>query len=179
MEHVLFEPSDESLCHEDDAISNECPVCFENLETRIITSPPCRHKLCLQCLLRLRAPRRCPMCRVDLSTLFPTDSIIVTSALQTPHINSSNITSAPTPIPRPPSHFIRDSQRPSVEIHDTDALIQLLDRVRTSVPPTVVVEDETSPRPTRRQSDRQTRSSIAQRGMSSRSLDSTSLFLSA
>lgn len=48
----------------------DCPVCFDALEGQIVTRPPCGHEVCLRCLTSLRE-RRCPMCRADLSPLFP------------------------------------------------------------------------------------------------------------
>jgi len=49
----------------------ECPVCLEPLAARIATRPPCGHEVCLECLLRLAAPRRCPMCRASLHVSLP------------------------------------------------------------------------------------------------------------
>lgn len=55
----MYEPKDE-----------ECPVCFEPWSTRIMTTSPCGHVLCLPCLLQLRAAS-CPMCRSDLAAYLP------------------------------------------------------------------------------------------------------------
>jgi hypothetical protein len=52
----------------------ECPVCLEELGTRIETRLPCKHSVCLTCLLRLPAPVRCPMCRADVSRHMPDPS---------------------------------------------------------------------------------------------------------
>lgn len=50
----------------------ECPVCFELLGTCIETRLPCKHSVCLRCLLKLPSPR-CPMCRTDVSRHIPPD----------------------------------------------------------------------------------------------------------
>lgn len=47
----------------------ECPVCFEKLETQIETILPCKHNICLKCLIRIN---KCPLCRFDLRPYFPT-----------------------------------------------------------------------------------------------------------
>ena len=44
----------------------ECPVCFRSFEECIAAMPPCKHPVCLQCLMRLKLPKRCPMCRMSL-----------------------------------------------------------------------------------------------------------------
>lgn len=43
-----------------------CPVCFEALAPVLRATAPCGHTLCLQCLLQLRPPVRCPLCREAL-----------------------------------------------------------------------------------------------------------------
>lgn len=50
---------------------SECPVCFESLRPRITTVFPCSHAVCLNCLVRLRPPQRCPLCRRNLTPLIP------------------------------------------------------------------------------------------------------------
>lgn len=49
----------------------ECPICFEPLENKIYTITPCKHVLCLHCLLKLKK-KQCPMCRFDLQKMIPT-----------------------------------------------------------------------------------------------------------
>lgn len=53
---------------------DDCPVCFGPLATAVRCVLPCTHTLCLGCLLRLRTPASCPLCRADLSTLLPEPS---------------------------------------------------------------------------------------------------------
>ena len=48
----------------------ECPVCFETLSQKIATIPPCKHAICLPCLMSLRQ-QVCVLCRCDLSALIP------------------------------------------------------------------------------------------------------------
>jgi hypothetical protein len=48
----------------------ECPVCFETLSQKIATTPPCKHAICLPCLMSLRQ-QKCVLCRCDLSALIP------------------------------------------------------------------------------------------------------------
>ena len=91
-----------SLCDDE-----ECPVCFESMDERIVTTPPCGHALCLPCLMRLRAPVRCPMCRAELAHLMPAAP-------------------RPPPIRAPPS--LTSPQRVTLAIHhDTQTLLELLD----------------------------------------------------
>jgi len=49
---------------------DECPICFEVLASKIRLVTPCGHSACLECFVQLD-PKVCPLCRVDLSTLFP------------------------------------------------------------------------------------------------------------
>ena len=51
----------------------ECPVCFEtnNSCQRIWCTFPCDHKTCLNCLLKIAKPVKCPMCRLDLDSMVP------------------------------------------------------------------------------------------------------------
>jgi hypothetical protein len=83
-------------------------VCFESLDERIVTTPPCGHALCLPCLMRLRAPVRCPMCRAELTHLLPIAA------------------ARPPPIRTPPS--LTSPPRVTLAIHhNTQTLIDLLD----------------------------------------------------
>ena len=50
---------------------DDCPVCFGPLATVVRCVLPCTHTLCLRCLLRLRTPVSCPLCRADLAALLP------------------------------------------------------------------------------------------------------------
>lgn len=50
---------------------DECPVCFEPMDTQIRVTLPCYHCLCLTCLLRLSHPQRCPLCRKNVAPLIP------------------------------------------------------------------------------------------------------------
>ena len=59
---------------------DECPVCLEPLAARIAARPPCGHEVCLGCLLRLAAPRRCPMCRAPLDVPLPPPRPLTRSA---------------------------------------------------------------------------------------------------
>ena len=52
--------------------NRECPVCFENLRRTVQAVPPCSHAICMRCLLRLRPPLACPLCRMDLSAFVST-----------------------------------------------------------------------------------------------------------
>ena len=49
---------------------SECPVCLEDMVETITVTPPCKHSVCLSCLLQT-ADRRCALCRRDLSQHFP------------------------------------------------------------------------------------------------------------
>ena len=56
----------------DDVLNtDDCPICFETVRTRIAVSLPCTHTLCLTCLLRLPVPQSCPMCRLSIVHLIP------------------------------------------------------------------------------------------------------------
>lgn len=68
-------------------MEEECPVCFEGANTRCWVRTPCRHSLCLRCLLRLARPARCPLCRHDLEAHLPPSS--------------------PVLLPRPPREVVR------------------------------------------------------------------------
>lgn len=50
---------------------DECPVCYESTTTRVVCVTPCAHSVCMECMVRLSAPVRCPMCRADLSEAMP------------------------------------------------------------------------------------------------------------
>lgn len=45
---------------------NECPICYEDMSSRMAVRSPCGHELCLDCLLRLPTPATCPLCRMSL-----------------------------------------------------------------------------------------------------------------
>lgn len=47
----------------------ECPVCFG---THWVLKTPCKHLLCLKCLVKLRKDE-CPSCRKPLHYLLPTE----------------------------------------------------------------------------------------------------------
>lgn len=59
---------------------DECPVCFCELASRIRAVAPCRHAVCLQCILRLAPPQTCPICRSDLASLLPTRAALTPRA---------------------------------------------------------------------------------------------------
>lgn len=48
-----------------------CPVCYEIFDDRIRATPPCKHDVCITCLLRIPRPQACPMCRMPLSHMLP------------------------------------------------------------------------------------------------------------
>lgn len=50
---------------------SECPVCFEESSTRIWVVTPCNHGMCLACLMRLKRPANCPLCRSRLEPYLP------------------------------------------------------------------------------------------------------------
>lgn len=54
----------------------ECPVCFETNDSsqRIWCTFPCDHKTCLNCLLKITKPAKCPMCRYDIESFVPRKS---------------------------------------------------------------------------------------------------------
>jgi len=54
--------------------SEECPVCFEVLASTLRVVTPCMHVMCLDCLWKIH-PQLCPLCRVDLSALYPSSKL--------------------------------------------------------------------------------------------------------
>lgn len=51
---------------------SECPVCFEELDTRMTVTTPCRHSFCLNCLLEFKS-HICPICRFDFQENMPVE----------------------------------------------------------------------------------------------------------
>lgn len=45
----------------------ECPICFNSLW---VVNTPCNHKICIQCLIKLRKDE-CPTCRQVISGTLP------------------------------------------------------------------------------------------------------------
>ena len=43
---------------------NECPVCFTGLDKSVMVVLLCKHKFCINCILRLNE-KKCPLCRLD------------------------------------------------------------------------------------------------------------------
>ena len=42
---------------------DECPVCFTPLDESVIVVLLCKHKFCINCILRLNDNKKCPLCR--------------------------------------------------------------------------------------------------------------------
>ena len=61
---------------------DECPVCFRTLADTIRTRAPCGHEICLACLLALKPPLRCVLCRADLSPHVPLHTVRRVPALE-------------------------------------------------------------------------------------------------
>jgi len=59
---------------QDRMTSDECPVCFEVLASRIRIVTPCAHVICLECLWKLH-PQLCPLCRIDMTHLYPRTNV--------------------------------------------------------------------------------------------------------
>jgi len=51
-------------------IKMECPICLEDLENKFVTTTPCGHKFCLQCIFTMLEPI-CPMCRANIEKQMP------------------------------------------------------------------------------------------------------------
>lgn len=48
----------------------ECPICFEELESKsVVKLSCCKKEIHLECCAKMPAPRRCPLCRADLPDL--------------------------------------------------------------------------------------------------------------
>lgn len=47
-------------------IQNECCVCFEDQKGNITIILPCRHEMCISCMMSVM-PSVCPLCRKDYS----------------------------------------------------------------------------------------------------------------
>ena len=47
-------------------MASECPICYEDMSRKIATRSPCKHEVCLECLLQLEQPATCPLCRTFL-----------------------------------------------------------------------------------------------------------------
>lgn len=71
---------------------NECPICYEELQKRIFCITPCRHKICLVCIVKMKT-KSCPICRNDLSNLIPKEFeyMRTTTQNQNHHIHSNQI----------------------------------------------------------------------------------------
>ena len=67
-------------------MEEECPICFEQMATRLRVTAPCAHTVCYACFQRLRAPQTCPMCRDDLSHLMPPPPSSLEGELQPGHV---------------------------------------------------------------------------------------------
>ena len=50
-----------------------CPVCLDELCSKVSVLTPCGHSLCLACLRTIRAPRRCPLCRASIDAMLPSE----------------------------------------------------------------------------------------------------------
>ena len=69
---------------------DNCPVCFEEMKMKCITS--CHHVICIECLLKLRKSD-CPLCRKNLALDLPNNlmKIINNNTNKKGYINNSDI----------------------------------------------------------------------------------------
>lgn len=75
--------------------ASECPVCFEPYDMRIQCVLPCTHSVCMQCILKIEKPIRCPLCRMDLDShiVYPPREVVEINILSSQHSNSIDIPS--------------------------------------------------------------------------------------
>ena len=66
---------------------DECPVCFNS---HWLTQTPCKHSICLNCLIQLRKDE-CPSCRQPLFYSLPLEIKRIVSMTKTPYTGSLNI----------------------------------------------------------------------------------------
>lgn len=67
---------------------NECPICYEELQNRIFCIMPCKHKICLVCIVKMKT-KTCPICRNDLSNLIPKEFEYMCTTTQN-HVHYQN-----------------------------------------------------------------------------------------
>lgn len=89
-------------------MSDECPICFELFDDKMIVTTPCKHTMCLKCLAKLQV-LRCPLCRLNLSKYMPSypnlrgDVRLVAMHVDTNSSSMSTLTVRPIPITMPVS----------------------------------------------------------------------------
>jgi hypothetical protein len=67
---------------------NECPICYEELQKRIYCVTPCNHKICLDCIVKMKTST-CHICRNDISKLFPKEFEFMHTTTQNHNIHSN------------------------------------------------------------------------------------------
>lgn len=72
----------------------ECPVCFESLNYQIKTILPCKHTLCLKCLLKLKN-KVCVICRKDITECFPDTDYMINEETDMPIVTLQMVTRPP------------------------------------------------------------------------------------
>ena len=53
---------------------DECPVCLDNLNTKIKVTLPCNHSMCITCLFQM-TQLSCPCCRESITNLLPSQTV--------------------------------------------------------------------------------------------------------
>ena len=47
-------------------MDNECPICFNELSSKLSINTPCSHIICLECFINLKN-MECPICRTSFN----------------------------------------------------------------------------------------------------------------